>query len=524
MSKQQPPEQTGQSTIPDPFLGFRELIGKYTPDNFRIKLAIVILVGLLSAFLFSNLLGTQFSAMQKAIGSIILFILTGEIARAIMGWDGFWGLIIFRDKSTLNWIDRQAKRYSDIWIALADLGLIFGYGLTSWFFLGEEQKKDKLRLAIMYIGGISIMFLFATVAAPLAMPVIAGMLSGGGDLSSASMHMKDSLSDYGAFEFDIAGVSGAIPIFSLMMFVVLLLFGLAGSVLISLIMYAVIILPQVVGSIISFLGSVVGIGEFRGQDVPPPGGSPILPGVNLPFVEGILALAGLLVVHEMSHGLLARIAKVRLDSAGIVLFGILPFGAFVEPDDEQMQKIERYEENRILVAGSASNIIFSILSFFILTSIVFLSADLRLDGYMVEAGSLPIGVIVQSIDGEKYYGQNLSLSPNSDVLIVTDEGEFTRATDENGKVGISMSKVYASGLGFKYKYISGFRWIEFILNTLGLLFAVNMLVGIVNLLPIPLFDGGRLMVNGVKNHTIAFWIMAISAGAFAANLLPWIFK
>ncbi|MFH0927455.1 MAG: site-2 protease family protein [Candidatus Micrarchaeota archaeon] len=514
----------GGINIPDVLLPLREFVKGQMPNDSRVHLAALVGLGLLCAFLFANILSSDFSAMQKALMSAALFILSGEIARAFTGWDGFWGLILFRDKSTLAWIDRQAKRYSRLWVALADLGLVVGYGLSSWFLFGNECKKNTWRLLCVYAGGFSVLFLFSAIAAPLAIPLIMGMVSGGGNLAAASGHVREAIPSESVFSANVFGVEIGASAFSLIMFFALVLFGLAGSVFASILTYAVVILPALVGSIVSYAASVFGMGKFDAGAIPSPGGEPILPGVNLPFVEGILALAILLVVHEASHGLLARIAGVKLDSAGMVFFGILPFGAFVEPDEKEMKEIGRHEENRILVAGSASNIIFAILSFFALTGLVFMTSDLRLEGYKVVGGNLPAGVIVQEIAGQKYTGQNLSLKANTTVSIITDEGAFERTTNSDGKIGINMAWVYKSGLGFDYKYAPGFRWIEFLLNVLGLTFALNVLVGIVNLLPLPLFDGGKLMANGVRNEKAALAISALAAGAFAVNLLPWIFK
>jgi len=524
MNEEKPPAQIREDgSLPDVFLPLRNFVEKNTQKSSRIHLAAIAGLGLLTVFLFLNLLDSDFSAMQKAIGAAILFILFGEIARAFGRWDGFWGLILFRDRSTLSWIDRQAKKYSAVWIALADLGLVLGYGLSSWVLIGAEQKKDKHRLAIMYIGGLLILIMFSALAAPMAMPVIVGMVSGT-DITSASAQMRETVSGIDSFSLAPYGIDINVNWFSLALFVVLVLFGLAGSVLISLVMYSVMIIPAIVGSIGSFILSVFGMGTFNSDDVPAPGGAPILPGVNLPFFEGILALAALLVVHEMSHGLLARIAEIKLDSAGLVFFGILPFGAFVEPDEKHMHEIEKYKENRILVAGSASNIIFAIISFFALSALLYTTYDLRLEGYTVTGGNLPAGAIVQSIDGIEYSGQNLTIAPNKEIVIVTDEGTFTRTTNEDGKVGITMARIDKSGYGFRYKFVDDFEWLVFVLNTLGLLFATNMLVGVVNLLPIPLFDGNRIMVNGVSNDRIAFAITAVASIAFAVNLLPWIFR
>ncbi|MFA5108117.1 MAG: site-2 protease family protein [Candidatus Micrarchaeia archaeon] len=508
--------------ISDPFAPMRNVIEKISPKNKTTRWIGIILFAVLVAFTFTKILNGEFSAMQKAISSALLFILSGEIARAWMGWEGTWGLILFKDRSTLSWIDRQAKRYEKIWVALADVGLVLGYGLFSYFLFAPERKKLTSLIPI-YIFGILLLLLFSSVVAPMAFPVVAGMISGG-DVHSASNYLRESVSDIGGFKANVAGKDYNFSYFGIFATLVLIIFGLAGSVVLSLVYYSLIILPALLGKIGAGIIALITGGKFNSDGLPPPGGAPIIPGINLPLVEGIIALASLLVVHEMSHGLLARIYNVRLDSAGIVFWGILPFGAFVEPDEKDMNNIKTHEINRILVAGSASNLIMAMITFALLTGVIAMTQDIRLEGYFVESGPLPQGAAIYSIGGEKYYGQNVSLSANTNVQIQTSAGTFDRVTDSNGKIGISMSYYDKSGLGFRYKFIPGFEWMGFVLNTLGLIFATSVLVGIVNLLPIPLFDGNKLMENGVGNKKIAMAIAVIACGAFIVNILPWIFR
>jgi membrane-associated protease RseP (regulator of RpoE activity) len=99
-----------------------------------------------------------------------------------------------------------------------------------------------------------------------------------------------------------------------------------------------------------------------------------LPGINpiIPVGYGIVALIITIVVHELSHGILARVAKVSLKSLGL-LFLIIPLGAFVEPDEEELKKVEKLKRCRIFAAGPAMNIIVAFICALIF-SWVFMSA------------------------------------------------------------------------------------------------------------------------------------------------------
>ena len=52
--------------------------------------------------------------------------------------------------------------------------------------------------------------------------------------------------------------------------------------------------------------------------------------------------------------------KIKLKSLGVLLC-IVPIGAFVEPDEKQMEKISRRDRSRIFAAGLTTNIIFAII-------------------------------------------------------------------------------------------------------------------------------------------------------------------
>ena len=82
-----------------------------------------------------------------------------------------------------------------------------------------------------------------------------------------------------------------------------------------------------------------------------------LPGINpiIPVGYGVLALSIAIIIHEFSHGILGRVAKVKLKALGLLFF-IFPVGAFVEPDEEEMMNMPRRERMRLYAAGPASNI------------------------------------------------------------------------------------------------------------------------------------------------------------------------
>ena len=98
----------------------------------------------------------------------------------------------------------------------------------------------------------------------------------------------------------------------------------------------------------------------------------LVPGVNdfLPLAVAPEIVAGLaiaLVVHEAGHGLLYRVEGVDIDSLGLVLFTIIPIGAFAQPVGEEGRlDIDRGANNRVFAAGVTNNFAVTIVAYALL--------------------------------------------------------------------------------------------------------------------------------------------------------------
>jgi membrane-associated protease RseP (regulator of RpoE activity) len=97
----------------------------------------------------------------------------------------------------------------------------------------------------------------------------------------------------------------------------------------------------------------------------------VIPGVNefLPLSVAPEILMGLLVglvVHEGGHGVLCRVEDIEVDSMGVVLFALLPIGAFVEPDEESRRRADRGGQTRMFAAGVTNNFAVTIVAFALL--------------------------------------------------------------------------------------------------------------------------------------------------------------
>ncbi len=109
-----------------------------------------------------------------------------------------------------------------------------------------------------------------------------------------------------------------------------------------------------------------------------------IPGVNplIPVWYGILGLAVAIIVHEFSHGILARVADIKVKTLGLV-FLVVPVGAFVEPDEEEMEKLPKLKRDRIYAVGPTSNIILALVCALLFSSLFMASVVPRQDGVIV---------------------------------------------------------------------------------------------------------------------------------------------
>jgi membrane-associated protease RseP (regulator of RpoE activity) len=83
-----------------------------------------------------------------------------------------------------------------------------------------------------------------------------------------------------------------------------------------------------------------------------------IPGITIPLWAPLVAIATLLVVHETAHGILLRAQKLQTKSVGGLLLVAIP-GAFVEPDEKQLNRSPVPKRLRVFGAGSFANILFA---------------------------------------------------------------------------------------------------------------------------------------------------------------------
>lgn len=98
----------------------------------------------------------------------------------------------------------------------------------------------------------------------------------------------------------------------------------------------------------------------------------VIPGVNrfIPISATPELLMGLIlgiIVHEGGHAIYCRTGDISIESTGLFLGGLIPLGAFVEPNEEEQWKADTGDQLRMYSAGIMNNFLV-----FIVTSILLL--------------------------------------------------------------------------------------------------------------------------------------------------------
>lgn len=173
-----------------------------------------------------------------------------------------------------------------------------------------------------------------------------------------------------------------------------------------------------------------------------------LPGVNpiIPIVYGIPAFAVSVVIHEIFHGIVARKHGMKVKSVG-TLFFVVPVGAFVEPDEEEISKADPVIRRRIFGAGAGINIVIGIAMILVLSFVMMPAAQPIHDGIYVQGvpAEQPFQSLLQPgveiISYGNYSGQALSgMFVNSSIA----PGQLMTMETFNGNTYSNFS--YPSGL------------------------------------------------------------------------------
>lgn len=255
------------------------------------------------------------------------------------------------------------------------------------------------------------------------------------------------------------------------------------------------------------------------------GFSLVLPFTNVPgigylsFFHWIIVIFVLLVIHEFAHGVVARANNVPVKSSGFaflsVLIPIIP-AAFVEPDEKKIAKEKPVVQYSIFAAGPVVNIIFAFMLLFAfpyvansaklapfedkITEPIGFSFDLTNSTLPAALAGMESGMIVNSFNNEKVNDSNKFIEhmyycskPGETVYFGTDKGKFEFSTANVSGNSIVGMKNFKNERRVKTEYDdikAGFYWLK---DLIKWLFLLNFFIGLFNLLPLGITDGGRIL-------------------------------
>ena len=249
----------------------------------------------------------------------------------------------------------------------------------------------------------------------------------------------------------------------------------------------------------------------------------LIPGITLTSAPAItyflLSIPIVLVMHEGGHGIVAALEKIKIKTGGFAIF-IAMFAGFVEPDEEEFEKAKKISKLRVIGAGATSNVLFAlVLGVILLTNPFFamvvpeplLSIFYELpEGVLIlsiiensgaEQAGLLANDIITSINGIPILSPAdfPSLSPGDTASVsVLRDGQpldfglkVMPAPDdpERGLIGIMRDNSFA--------YTPVMNFIEWNDPTVSMfllwLWMISFFIGIINMLPLPILDGGKFI-------------------------------
>ncbi|MBM3905984.1 MAG: PDZ domain-containing protein [Thaumarchaeota archaeon] len=251
----------------------------------------------------------------------------------------------------------------------------------------------------------------------------------------------------------------------------------------------------------------------------------LIPGVTLTSSSAILyfllSIPIVLVIHEGAHGIVATLEKIRIKTGGFAIF-IAMFAGFVEPDDEEFNKAKKISKLRVIGAGATSNVIFAlVLGAILLTNPFFaivVPEPIRstfyetpqgvnilsiMPGGGAEKAGLQINDVITSINGISVItpidfakvkllpGEIAKVTVFRDGVSIDHQVEIMPSPDDptKGLIGITRDN------SISYKPVYNFiEWKSPELSMFLLwLWMISFFIGIINMLPLPILDGGKFI-------------------------------
>ncbi len=277
----------------------------------------------------------------------------------------------------------------------------------------------------------------------------------------------------------------------------------------------------------------------------------------VPFLYWIISIFVIAVMHEFSHGVVARLFKIPVKSSGFAFLGVIaPIvpAAFVEPDEKVLMKKSLKEKLGVFAAGPFANILFAFALLLVLWLVVNpaeqnmilpplpIIQSLTPDGPLDNAG-VNFDEQILSIDGEQTSSiQALALvlktkKPGDTALIVTDKAEYSVLLEprpDNSELAFIGVERWKTQTVFNPELVAVFGTLPlagllWVFDLLAWLFLLSLGIGMFNLLPLGPIDGGQMFRETMKKlwpkHGHVVWSCVsylLLAILLFTLVLPWV--
>ena len=283
----------------------------------------------------------------------------------------------------------------------------------------------------------------------------------------------------------------------------------------------------------------------------------LIPGVTLTSASSImyflLCIPIVLVMHEGAHGIVATLEKIRIKTGGFAIF-IAMFAGFVEPDEDEFNRAKKMSRLRVIGAGATANVLFALaLGVILLTNPMFalvmpeplLSVfyDLPdgvmvlsvIDGFGAQIAGIQANDIITEVAGSRILTPvdlaDVGLEPGQSVPVqVLRDGQtlefmvdIMESPDNPGQglIGIMRDSLFSYKPVFDYIAWDNPQVSMFLLW----LWMISFFIGIINMLPLPILDGGKFIQTIIENRmseaavrSLMYGVYGFTFALFALNI------
>lgn len=240
--------------------------------------------------------------------------------------------------------------------------------------------------------------------------------------------------------------------------------------------------------------------------------------VYVPFEYWLISILIIMFVHEFSHGIFARLNTIKVKSSGLAFLGaIVPLipGAFVDVDERSLRKKSLFSQLSVFSAGPFANVIFAGVFFvfmFLMNPLVdelYAPSGVRITDVVAQSPAaitgLVVGESIRNIDGRMIQTTNdfsaaFDGKTEGSNILIENRKIMLGKNPANNEAFLGVIVEQEQRLVSEHVFLaSSVKWLK---ELFFWLFALNLGVGLFNLLPLGPLDGGR-MVHVLLCHYFA---------------------